>query len=101
MDTDALFEHARARFDHAAARRLLKDKYEARMLFGYNGGMFRATPEMICFLSLYGDQEIVVADLYQNPIRINADEMCTMMKARWQEQMNAWLAEFEATNQKR
>ena len=28
MNTDALVAHARARFDHAAARRVLKEKYE-------------------------------------------------------------------------
>ena len=37
MDTNALVAHARARFDHAAARRVLKEKYEARMVFAYGG----------------------------------------------------------------
>jgi hypothetical protein len=50
MDTDALIAHARARFDHAAARRVLKEKYEARLIFAYNGGMFRAAPELLAFV---------------------------------------------------
>lgn len=101
METNALVAHARARFDHATARRLLKEKYEAKMLFGWNNGMFRATPEMITFLSLYGDERIVVQDLYENPIEVNAQELCNLMKMRWQEQMNAWLAEHEENNKKR
>ena len=38
MDTEALVAHARARFDHAAARRVLKEKYEAKLVFAHAGG---------------------------------------------------------------
>lgn len=95
MDTDSVIAHSRARFDHESARRVLKEKYQAKLVFGCNGGMFRAAPEMISFLSLYGDQSIVVLDLYENPVEVNAQELCDQMKSRWQEQMNAWLIEHE------
>lgn len=101
MDTDALIAHSRARFDHAAARRVLREKYEAKMIFGYNGGMFRATPEMITFLSLYENQTIVVQDLYGTPVKVDADEIKESMKARLQEQMNAWLQEYQEIEQRR
>ena len=101
MNTDQLVSHSRARFEHAAARRLLKEKYQAKMVFGHNGGMFRATPEMITFLSLYSNESIVVQDLYENPIEINAKEVCELMKARHQEQMNAWLVEYQEVNKNR
>jgi hypothetical protein len=101
MNTDQLVSHSRARFEHAAARRLLKEKYQAKMVFGYNGGMFRATPEMITFLSLYNDEKIVVQDLYENPIEINAKEVCELMKARFQEQMTAWLVDYQEANKNR
>ena len=101
MNTDELIAHSRSRFDHAAAKRVLKEKYQAKMTFGWNGGMFKATPEMITFLSLYNDQRIVVMDLYENPIEINAKEVCDIMKARLQEQMTAWLVEYEELNKQR
>jgi len=101
MDTEQLISHGRARFDHAAAKRLLKEKYQAKLVFGWNGGMFRATPEMITFLSLYGDQRIVVQDLYENPVEVAAQELKDIMQARLQEQMNAWLVEYDALTQKR
>jgi hypothetical protein len=101
MNTDSIIAHARARFDHAAARRTLKEKYQARLNFAWNGGMFCATPEMITFLNLYGDQEIVVQDLYENPVKVNAKELCDLMKSRWQEQMNAWLIEYDQLNKNR
>jgi len=101
MNTDELIAYSRSRFDHAAAKRILKEKYQAKMTFGWNGGMFKATPEMITFLSLYNDQRIVVMDLYENPIEINAKEVCDIMKARLQEQMTAWLVEYEELRKQR
>lgn len=101
MNTDQLVSHSRARFEHAAARRLLKEKYQGKMTFAWNGGMFKATPEMITFLSLYGDEPIVVQDLYENPVEVNAKQICEFMKERLQEQMNAWLVEFQESNKNR
>ena len=91
----------RARFDHEAQKKILREKYQGKMLFGFNGGMFRATPEMISFLSLYGDQRIVIQDLYENPVEINALELCEVMKSRLQEHMNAWLVEWNDLQTKR
>jgi hypothetical protein len=98
---DDLIKNIRARFDHEASRKILKEKYQAKMLFGLNGGMFRAAPEMISFLSLYGDQRIVIEDIYHNPVEVNAQELCDLMKYRLQEQMNAWLVEWEDLKKQR
>jgi hypothetical protein len=101
MDTDSIIAHARARFDHTAGRRLLLEKYQAKLTFGWDGGMFQATPEMITFLSLWGDQRVVIKDLYDNPVEVNARELCEIMRSRFQEQMTAWLVEYNDINRKR
>jgi hypothetical protein len=101
MDINDLIAHSRVRLDHAAARRVIKEKYEAKMLFGHCGGMFQATPEMISFLNLYGDQDIVIKDLYDTPVQVNAQQLCQLMQQRWQEQMNAWLVEYQAVSSTR
>jgi hypothetical protein len=101
MNTNELVAHGRARFEHASARRTLKEKYQAKLTFGWNGGMFKATPEMITFLSLYGDERIVILDLYETPVEVNAKELCELMKLRLQEQMNAWLVEHTELNKNR
>jgi hypothetical protein len=101
MDTNNLIAHSRARFDHAAAKRTLKEKYQGKLVFGWNGGMFKATPEMITFLSLYNDVRIVVLDLYETPIEVNAKELCNIMQSKLHEQMNAWLVEYQELNKNR
>ena len=102
MDTNALVAHARARFDHVAAKRLLKEKYQARMVFGYNGGLFRAGPELLTLLHTCPvEDEIVILDLYENPVKVNPLELQHLAHDRWQEQMNAWLVEYDELGKKR
>jgi hypothetical protein len=101
MDTDQLVTHGRARFEHAAARRLLKEKYLAKMLFAHQGGMFQAGPELQTTLLTCPDAIAVILDLYENPVQVNTKELYAQSQQRWQEQMNAWLVEHEANNQKR
>jgi hypothetical protein len=101
MDTNDLVLQARSRFDHAAARRVLKEKYEAKMLFAHAGGMFKSTPEMITFLSLYNNEDIVLVDLYHNPVKVNAADLKDEMQKRWCEQMNAWLVEWAELQKQR
>ena len=101
MNTDDLIAHARARFDHAAARRTLKEKYAARMLFAYQGGMFQAGPELLTVLSVCVDEDAVLMDLYENPVRITVKELRDIAQQRWQEQMTAWLIEHDKLSKNR
>ena len=102
MDTNALVAHARARFDHVAAKRLLKEKYQARMVFGHAGGLWKAGPELLTLLHAcpVGDS-IVLLDLYENPVKVNPMELQHLAHDRWQEQMNAWLIEYDELGKKR
>jgi len=101
MNPDDLVAHVRARFDHASAKKLLKEKYEARMIFAHAGGMWRAGPELQTTLLTCPDSSAVILDLYQNPIKIDTKELYAMSQQRWQEQMTAWLIEYEQAQQKR
>lgn len=101
MDTDQLIAHSRARFDHAVARQILKEKYQAKMLFAWAGGMWRAGPELQTMLLTCPDVEAVILDLYETPVRVNTKELYAQSQHRWQEQMNAWLVEHEELNKKR
>lgn len=101
MDSEQLIAHSRARFDHAAAKRLLKEKYQAKLVFAYRGGMFRCSPELMVFLDLYQGQRTVLPDLYDNPVEVDTSELLQIMQARWQEQMNAWLIEHDELARRR
>ena len=101
MNTEQLIAHGRARFDHVAARRLLKEKYQARMTFAYAGGMWHAGPELLTVLKACPDESAVLLDLYETPVRVDVAELELAVQQRWQEQMNAWLVEHEELNKQR
>jgi hypothetical protein len=102
MDTDQLIAHSRARFEHEAARRTLREKYQAKMTFAHAGGLWRAGPELNTMIFTCGRiGEIVLPDLYENPIRVDSKELMTLSQQRWQEQMTAWLVEYEQLNKNR
>jgi hypothetical protein len=102
MDTENLISHARARFDHAANRRLLKEKYQAKLTFAYRGGLWRAGPELNTMIFTCGCMgEIVLPDLYENPVRVDSTELMALSQERWNEQMTAWVVEYEELNQTR
>jgi hypothetical protein len=101
MTTENIVEHARARFDHESAKRILKEKYQAKLLFAYKGGMFRAGPELQMTALTCPDPEGVILDLYGNPVKIDTRELLSLSQTRWQEQMNAWLVEFEELSKQR
>lgn len=101
MNTVNLVATARARFDHESAKRVLKEKYQAKMTFAYNGGMFQAGPELQMTLLTCPDTEGVILDLYSNPVKVQTRDLLAMSQQRWQEQMNAWLVEFEQLSKQR
>ena len=100
MDTDQLISHSRARFEHEAARRTLREKYQAKLTFAHAGGMWQAGPELLTTVKCCSGS-IVLVDLYENPVQVNAEEFFELVLQRWQEQMNAWLTEHEQLNRNR
>jgi hypothetical protein len=102
MDTDQLIAHSRARFEHESARRTLREKYQAKLTFAYGGGMWRAGPELNCTIFTCGRMgEVVLEDLYGNPVKANTTELMALSQERYNEQMNAWLVEHEELNRNR
>ena len=93
----------RRHFDHDAAKQILKEKYEAKMLFVAFDGMWKAGPDLITILNLYHGilTEVVLLDEYGNPCEVNAVSLLAQSKERWQEQMNAWHLEFTELQKQR
>jgi len=102
MDTDKLIAHGRARFEHASARQVLKEKYQGKLTFAYRGGMWQAGPELNSTIFTCGRTgEVVLLDLYENPVKIDTVELMKLSQERYNEQMNAWLIEYEELNKQR
>jgi hypothetical protein len=101
MDTEQLVAHSRARFEHESARRTLREKYQAKLTFAHGGGMWSAGPNLINTLNCCPEDNAVIVDLYENPVRISPIELKKLAEQRWQEQLTAWLVEYEELNKNR
>lgn len=101
MSTDQIVETVRRRFAHAASKKILKEKYEGKMLFAHSEGMWRAGPELINILSNMQGLELVLLDIYDTPVKVNRIELLEKTKQVWQEQLNAWLVEHAELQGKR
>ena len=102
MNTDELIAHSRSRFEHAAAKRVLKEKYQAKMTFAHAGGLWQAGPELLALLHTVKENEpVVLLDLYENPSQVSPKELVELAQQRWQEQMTAWLLEYTEVNKNR
>ena len=89
------------RFDHEASNQALKEKYQAKMIFAHQGGMFRAGPELIAVLSTMQQDTMVLVDLYDTPVEVVRQELLDSATQRWQEQLNAWMAEHNQLSRER
>lgn len=99
--SDDLNQRIRARFDHQQSRRVLREKYQARMLFAHAGGLWCAGPALLTTLACCPDGMIVLQDEYQNPVQVRRDELRDLALSRWQENMNAWLVEWQQQSRAR
>ena len=64
--------------------------------------MWKAGPELLNVLAVLKPQETaVITDIHDTPVKIIVAELEEKTRQRWQEQMNAWLHEYESMNQQR
>jgi hypothetical protein len=102
MDTDPIVKESRARFDHNRNKQVLKEKYEAKMLFAAFGGMWKAGPELLGITLVYGTaNDIVLLDEYDTPCKVNPGELHIQTAKHYQEQLNAWLEEYNQLRRNR
>ena len=95
MNTDQIEKDIKSRFDLTREKQILKEKYQAKMIFAHGDGMWKAGPELLVLLqSCMLEDTVVLIDLYDNPIKVNPRELQQLAFGRWQEQMNAWEVEF-------
>jgi len=92
MDLDQLTAQIKIATDYQINRRILREKIQTDLHFAYNGGLFRATPELIMFSSSWPRHEAMyLEDSYQNPIHIADPELfATKCKECYSKAMNRW-----------
>ncbi len=101
MDTKTLLSEAKARFNHNSAKAQLKDKYDGKFIVAEQGGLWKATPELIAFLNALDDNFVVLVDNFNNPVQVNRDKLLDVLKDTYQKVMLDWYKEWKELESKR
>ena len=105
MSITDLQQQAKLSFDHAVAKKNLKERMQSRLTVTHRGGVFSVDTDLFVLLDLYEDDgwndEMVLLDAYDTPVMVNRAELRTLAKQRYAELMNEWLAEWNRLKQVR
>ena len=96
MDVKILIKQAKARFNHNSSKAYLKDKYEAKLLVANQGGLWKATPELLTFLDSAMSESIILLDNYGHPVTVpNRQELFEKVRSTYNEVMQEWANELK------
>ena len=95
MDTKTLISEAKARFNHNSAKAQLKDKYDGKFIIAEQGGLWKATPELISFLNSTDDNFIILIDNFNNPVQVNREQLLNVLKDTYTKVMLEWYKEWK------
>ena len=101
MDTNKLIQDAKARFDFNTQKQELKDKYEGKLIFADQGGLFTAGPNLFATLQTITQTYIIIVDNYGNPVRVDATNLLTKAVNLYTTVMQEWLDELKKLQEAR
>ena len=101
MDTKTLITEAKARFNHNSAKAQLKDKYDGKFIIAEQGGLWKATPELIATLNAFDDNFIIMIDNFDNPVQVNREKLLSLLKDTYNKVMLEWYKEYKELETKR
>lgn len=101
MDTKTLISEAKARFNHNSAKAQLKDKYDSKLIVADQGGLWKATPEVLSFLATSKNESVVLIDTFENPVLVNRVKLYEVLEKTYTETMQLWYNEWKELEGKR
>lgn len=92
MSIENLIESA---WDRKQSQKNLEEKANSLLCIAHLGGMWRCDREFISFLHAMKDhKEIVIADIYNVPRKVDPEVLLDLAKSRYQYVMNNWMIEW-------
>ena len=86
---------AEAKFELTVARKTLEERVEQQLLVAYNGGLFRASTDLITFLSTWPVDMLYVKDEYSRPVEVDRVVLLAKLSQAYIAVMNDWHLEYQ------
>lgn len=87
--------------DYQINKRILKEKMQTDLHLHYNNGLFKVTPELLAFVYSWDDVELILEDVYENPIIVNKLKFLQLCQKHYKKVMNMWYIQHEQLKQTR
>ena len=101
MDTNELINDLKIRFNHNSAKDYLKNKYESKLIVADQGGLWKATIEIISFLSTNIQEQIVLMDSFNNPVKVDRILLLNKLTNIYNQVTNEWYTEWSELERQR
>lgn len=76
--------------DYQINKHNLRERIQTDLHFTHNNGLFKATPELIAFVSAWDTEKLYLEDVYQNPIEVDKNIFLSTAVQHYQKVMNTW-----------
>ena len=96
---EQLVNQIRLATDYQKNKRALREKILTDLHLAYGGGLFLIDTSLLAFLATWHDDELYLEDVYNNPIKINRQELLAQAQQHYYSVMNAWHIEHEKLKQ--
>jgi hypothetical protein len=90
MSIQNLVDQIKQSTDYQKNRQLLREQMHTDLLFTHNQGLFKATPDLIAFLSAWDQPKLFIEDQYGNPVECDRLALLEQCKERNQRVINRW-----------
>ena len=101
MNTESLVNQAKAKFTHNLAKAYIKEKYKNKLILADQGGLWKVSTELIAVLNTCPNEEVILIDTYENPIKVNGKQLLAKVSAHYHTVMEEYLAEWTQLKQTR
>jgi hypothetical protein len=95
MSTTDIVNQIKQATDYQVNKRILREKIQTDLHLAYNGGLFKITPELYSFVSVWPTETLYLEDVYENPIEIEKQIFLAQAGQCYHKAMNRWHDEYE------
>jgi len=102
MDTNAILNESKLRFNHESAKAYLTDKFKSRLIIADQGGLWTASPTLLSILESFSNQEnVILIDDFQNPVKVNVKNLKEKLLKTYNHVMEEYYNEWKELEIKR
>lgn len=101
-ETNELVQKIKQATDFEHNKRNLFEKIQIDLHLAYQGGLFKLSPELICYIGLQKQDVLIVLDVYNNPIKItDVTEFFDLCRQQYQKVLNTYYEMHDQLRQTR